>query len=242
VNARIKAVARKELREFRRNKLVIFTMAILPLFFIAVPLASVLALPQGTAQSTVKAVVGSALLGFFLMPLILPTVIAGYAVVGERDQGTLEPVLTTPVRRSELLMGKALAAIVPATGVAYVLFAIFLTLVATLSSHDVEHVALNPALFVPVIVFIPLLATFSIWVGLAISARSSDVRVAQQLAALAMLPMVGVLWLFAFGVIAPTLGVAIGGAAILIALDLGAWRIVSALFDPERLLTRYGAS
>ena len=242
MNARVKAVARKEFREFRRNKLVVFTMAVLPLFFIAVPLASVLAIPPDTPVQTVKAVVGSALLGFFLMPLILPTVISGYAVVGERDQGTLEPVLTTPVTRSELLIGKAIAAVVPATGVAYALFTLFLVLVATVASHNAVTVALNPELFIPVILFIPLLALFSIWVGLAISARSSDVRVAQQLSALAMLPMVGILWLFAFSVIAPTLTVAIGGAALLIALDLGAWRIVSAMFDPERLLTRHGSS
>jgi hypothetical protein len=75
---------------------------------------------------------------------------------------------------------------------------------------------------------------------LAISAHSSDVRVAQQLSALAMLPLVGVLWLFAFQVIAPTLTVAVAAAAVLVGLDLVAWRIVSALFDRERLLTRYG--
>jgi ABC-2 type transport system permease protein len=93
---------------------------------------------------------------------------------------------------------------------------------------------------VAIALFTPLLAAFSIWVGLAISSRSSDVRVAQQLSALAMLPMVGVLWLFAFGVIAPTVTVAVAGAVMLAVLDLGAWRIVSVLFDRERLLARYG--
>ena len=242
MNVRVRAVVRKELREFRRNKFVVFTMAVLPLFFIALPLAGVLAIKPGTASSTVTSVVGSALLGFFLMPLILPTVIAGYAVVGEREQGTLEPVLTTPVRREEIVLGKALAAIVPSTGVAYALFTLFVVLVLLFSEHQVVSLVWQPAVVATIVVFTPLLATFSIWVGIAISARSSDVRAAQQLSALAMFPMIGVLWLFAFRVIAPTLVVAAIGAVVLVALDAGAWKIVSRLFDRERLVTRYGGS
>jgi ABC-type Na+ efflux pump permease subunit len=242
VNQRIGAVVRKEFKEFRRNKLVVITMAVLPFFFIAFPVVGVLAVTAETPLDAIKGIVGGALFGFFFVPLILPTVIAGYAVVGERDQGTLEPVLTTPVRHEELLIGKALAAIAPATGIAYLLFALFLTVVRLFAVHAAVSVVFASDVVVPVVLFTPLLATFSIWVGLAISARSSDVRVAQQLAALAMLPMLGVVSLFAFGVIAPTIWVALAGGVVLAMLDLGAWRIVSGLFDRERLLTRYGGS
>ena len=242
MNTRVRAVVRKELREFRRNKLVIVTMAALPMVFIAVPLAGVLAIKPGTDPGAIKAAVGSALLGFFLVPLMLPTVIAGYSVVGEREQGTLEPVLTTPVRREELLVGKALAAIGPSTAMGYALFALFLIVVQLFARPAVVSLVRDPAVVVTIALFTPLLAAFSIWVGMAISARSSDVRVAQQLSALAILPVVGVLWLFAFRVIAPTLAVAVEGAGLLAVLDLGAWKIVSAMFDRERLLTRYGGS
>ncbi len=43
--------------------------------------------------------------------------VAAYAVVGERQQGTLEPVLTTPVRREEFLLGRALASFVVSLGI-----------------------------------------------------------------------------------------------------------------------------
>ena len=240
MNVRVRAVVRKELREFSRNKFVVITMAVLPLVFVALPLAGVLAIKPATDSATVTSVVGSALLAFFLMPLILPTVIAGYAVVGEREQGTLEPVLTTPVRREELLIGKALAATLPTATMAYALFALFVIVVRLFAVGEVVSLVLQPAIVVAIALFAPLLAAFSIWVGLAISARSSDIRVAQQLAALAMLPMVGVVWLFAFRVVTPTLTVAVAGALLLAFLDLGAWRIVSSFFDRERLLTRYG--
>jgi ABC-2 type transport system permease protein len=113
-------------------------------------------------------------------------------------------------------------------------------MVELFADSSVVSLVVEPAVIVAIALFTPLLAAFSIWVGLAISARSSDVRVAQQLAALAMLPMIGVLWLFAFRVVEPTLPVAIAGVALLVVLDLAAWRVVSSLFDRERLLTRYG--
>jgi ABC-type Na+ efflux pump permease subunit len=240
VNSRIMSVFRKELRDFRRNKFVVGTMIALPLFFILLPIGNVLSVKAGTADAAVKSVVGGASLTFFLVPLILPTVIAGYAVIGEREQETLEPVLTTPVRESELLIGKALSAVVPSVLIAYGMFAIYVILVRAFAVQQVIDIVWRPAEFLAVTLFAPLLSLFSIWVGLAFSARSSDVRVAQQLSGLAMLPMLGLLALFTFQVVSPTVEVAIIGAIGLIAIDSVAWRVVSAMFDRERLLTRYG--
>jgi ABC-2 type transport system permease protein len=242
VNPRIRAVFRKELRDFRRNKFVVYTMVALPLFFILLPIGNVLSMKAGQADAAIKSVVGGASLTFFLVPLILPTVIAGYAVIGEREQSTLEPVLSTPVRESELLIGKALSAVVPSVSIAYGMFAIYVILVHAFAIQQVVDIVWRPAQFLAVILFAPLLSLFSIWVGLAFSARSSDVRVAQQLSGLAMLPMLGLLALFTFQVVSPTVEVAIIGAVGLILVDAVAWRVVSAMFDRERLLTRYGKS
>jgi ABC-2 type transport system permease protein len=242
MNQRIRAVFSKELRDFRRNKFVVGTMIVLPLVLIVIPIGNILGIKAGTPEAQIRAIVGGASLTFFLVPLILPTVIAGYAVVGEREQGTLEPVLTTPVSGGELLMGKALAAIVPTVSIAYGLYLVYALVIRTSATHAVVDLVWQPAQGLAVILFAPLLATFSIWVGLAISARSSDVRVAQQLAALAMLPVLGLTALFTFRVISPTVTVAVVGAILLVVVDAVAWRVVSAMFDRERILTRYGRS
>jgi ABC-2 type transport system permease protein len=242
LNPRIRAVFRKELRDFRRNKFVVGTMVALPLIFVLVPIGNVLSIKAGTDEATVKGVVASASLMFFFVPLILPTVIAGYGVIGEREQSTLEPVLTTPVTESELLIGKALSAVVPSVAIAYAMFAVFALLVHAFAVQQVVDLVWQPAQFLAVVLFAPLLALFSIWVGLAFSARSSDVRVAQQLSGLSMMPMLGLLALFAFRVVSPTVQVAFIGAVVLVLIDAFAWRVVSAMFDRERLLTRYGKS
>ncbi|HVH54487.1 MAG TPA: hypothetical protein VNA32_10210, partial [Actinomycetota bacterium] len=81
------------------------------------------------------------------------------------------------------------------------------------------------------------LATWSVWVGIAISARSTDPRTEGQLALLASLPTVAVTSLLAFTAIPTTLAVALGlGVTLLALIGLGA-RFASALFDRERLIT-----
>jgi ABC-type Na+ efflux pump permease subunit len=177
-----------------------------------------------------------------LVPLVLPTVMAGYAVIGEREQGTLESVLTTPVLAKELLLGKALAAVVPSVAISYALALTFALLARAVATPVVVHLVWQPSQLAAILLFAPLTSTFSIWVGLAVSVRVNDIRVAQQLSFLAMLPMLGLIALFTFRVISPSVTVALAGAAILIVIDRFAWRLVSAVFDRERLLTRYGRS
>jgi len=87
------------------------------------------------------------------------------------------------------------------------------------------------------LLFTPLLAGWSIWVGIAISARSVDVRAAQQLGMFASLPPIGIAALMTFNVITPTLGLALGLAAALLIVDVLGWRAVAAMFDRERLIT-----
>jgi ABC-2 type transport system permease protein len=72
---------------------------------------------------------------------------------------------------------------------------------------------------------------------MAISVKASEVRVAQQLGTLASFPPVGVIVLLAIGVIHPTLMVAVLFAVGLLAIDWRALRIVSGMFDRERLVT-----
>jgi ABC-2 type transport system permease protein len=87
------------------------------------------------------------------------------------------------------------------------------------------------------LIFTPLLAAWSIWVGIALSSRASDPRTAQQFSILASLPIVAITSLIAFEVIPATLRVAfLFGIALLVLIRVG-WRVASALFDRERLIT-----
>ena len=87
------------------------------------------------------------------------------------------------------------------------------------------------------LVFIPLLGGWAIWAGLAISARATDTRVAQQLATLVSLPPVAVAALMSFQVISPTFTVAAALVGGLLMIDSLACFAVARLFNRERLIT-----
>ena len=231
---RIQAIFRKELQEYRRNGFIIATMATIPLGIVIFPLIEVLALPASAASALLN---GDPLVILLGIPAIVPSVVAAYAVVGEREQGTLEPVLTTPIRREELLLAKALAALVPSLAVAYAMYAFFLICTKLFAQPSVASAVLQGPDLLAQVLFTPLIAAWSIWIGIAISTRTRDARVAQQLGALAGLPVLLIAYLIAFNVIHATLVLALGVAAALLVLDGLGWRLVSAAFNRERLIT-----
>src|SRR4029077_12597350 len=235
---RLSAVLRKELREYRRSPFIVGTMAVLPLVFLIEPLIVIFRLGPSVGANAVDKAVGSTFLLLLIAPALLPAVIAAYSVVGEREQGTLEPLLTTPLRREELLLDKALGVVAPAVVIAYVLFAV----VQISARLFATNAAVVPALgqgphILAEILFAPLLAGWSIWVGIGISTRASDVRVAQQLGTLSSIPPLAVVALVAFNVFTPSVTLAVIFAVVLLVADVILFRIVSALFDRERLIT-----
>jgi ABC-type Na+ efflux pump permease subunit len=236
---RVRAVVRKELREYRRKRSIVVTMAVLPIIFLIQPTLAVFLAPAVSDDTYYRV----PLLLLLLISVIMPSTLAAYSVVGEREQGTLEPLLTTPIRRQEFIAGKAAAVMIPSVAVSYSVFALFLGVVRLFAKPATSTAVFHqgPALLA-LVLFTPLLAGWAVVVGMAISVRAGEVRVAQQLGTLASFPPFAVVVLFAVGVIHPTLGVAILFAVGLLAIDLRALRIVAKMFDRERLVTGTSAA
>jgi ABC-type transport system involved in multi-copper enzyme maturation permease subunit len=231
------AIFRKELRDYRRNRFVILAMAFFPLLFVILPTIQILLINASTSSAKLDAHIGLSLLYMLMIPAMVPSVLAAYCIVGEREQGTLEPVLITPIHREEFLVGKALAVLVPTLAIAYLVFGIFLGVAAIFAQPSAASAVFEGSHLLVQLLFTPLLAGWSIWAGIAISARSADVRAAQQLGILASLPPLVIVALMSFNVIVPTLGLALGLAGALLIVDALGWRAVAAMFDRERLIT-----
>ncbi len=234
---RVGAILRKELRDYRRNRFVILTMAVLPLIFVTLPTISLFTIKVSVTSARLDTRIGLSLLYLLVIPAIVPSALAAYSVVGEREQATLEAVLITPIRREEFLVGKALAALIPALAVAYSIFGIFLAAAALFARPGVASAVFQGSHLLIQLLFTPLLAGWSIWVGIAISARSADVRVAQQLGVFASLPPLAIVALITLNVIPVSTALALGLAGALLLVDGLGWRAVAAMFDRERLVT-----
>jgi ABC-type transport system involved in multi-copper enzyme maturation permease subunit len=231
---RIRAIFGKELGEYRHNGNIVYAMVILPIVFLIQPLIQIFILPR-SASATLHH--EHFLVYMLAIPALVPAALASYAIVGERLQGTLEPLLTTPIRREEVLLGKALAAFVPALAVSYGVFALFVAVVELFAEPGIASGLMQGPDLLAQVLFTPLLAAWSIWIGIAVSARCRDPRTAGQLAILVSLPSVAVTSLIAFNVIPTPVPVAISLGAGLLVLDRLGWRFAAVLFDRERLIT-----
>jgi ABC-type Na+ efflux pump permease subunit len=235
---RVLAVVRKELRDYRRKRSIVVTMAVLPLVFLLQPVLTVFLIAANTARSTLDQTLVLPLLYLLLIPTIMPSTLSAYTVVGEREQGTLEPLLTTPIRQQEFILGKATAVMIPALLLSYTVFGIFLAVVALFAKPVVASAFFHQGgVLLALFLLTPLVAGWAIVVGMAISVRASEVRVAQQLGTLASFPPIGIIALLAVGVLHPTFAVALEVAAGLLVADLLALRIIFGMFNRERLVT-----
>lgn len=232
--ARVAAVTRKELRDYRRNGNAIYAMAILPLIFIVQPVIEILTLSSSSSAALRHEHTLIYMLG---IPALVPAALASYAVVGERVQGTLEPLLTTPIRREELVLGKALAAFIPSVVIAYLVFGIFAAIVAGFAAPGVAAGLFHGRALAVQLGFTPLIVAWSIWIGIAVSARSHDIRAAAQVSILVSLPTVAVTSLLAFNVLPATLPAGVAFAVGLTLLDRLGWSLASSALDRERLIT-----
>ena len=230
---RIRAIFRKELRDYRRNNSIVVAMVILPLIFLIQPLVQIFSLSASSAGTLAHKVPLLYMLG---IPALVPAALAASTVVTERQLGTLEPVLTTPIRRDELLLAKALAVLAPGLAVSYGVFLVSALAIELFADPAVASAVLRGPELLAQALFTPLVAAWSIWVGIAISSRTRDTRVAQQLSMLASLPMVLVAALIAVDVIHASAGLAFALGAALVLFDVQGWRIVSPMLDRERLI------
>ena len=235
---RVRAVVRKELRDFRRKRSIVVTMCILPLLFLVEPVATIFLVTPTTSGAALQKSLILPIVYLLLIPTIMPSTLAAYTVVGEREQGTLEPLLTTPIRQQEFLLGKATSVMVPTLALSYTVFALFLATVRLFANPVVASAVFHDSpIILALFLFAPLMAGWGIVVGMAVSVRATEVRVAQQLGVLASFPPISVIVLLAVGVVSPTFSVALEFAVGLLVTDALLLRFVSGMFDRERLVT-----
>jgi ABC-2 type transport system permease protein len=127
---------------------------------------------------------------YLLVGVILASGSAALALVREKEQRTLEPILATPLRDRELLLAKLFAAVGPAMLVAW-----GTTLAGSLAGAIVgrwrtgQWILPTAGNWVAWLLLGPALATFAALLGLRASARFTDVPGATQFTGLVVVPL-----------------------------------------------------
>ena len=233
----VRALVRKELREYRHHRMIVLTATILPIAFLFLPVMNLVLYDADRAIGGVDFAVGQAMFCFFLTPVIIPATMAAYSVIGERDQGTLEPMLTLPMDDREFLAGKVLAIVLPAVGATWLIFSIYYVMVLAVVGEPVRGAAMDPTWVFAMLLMAPLMAVFSTLTGMAFSARSKDVRVAEHLSGLVLLPSMFPILLVVTNAIPATVLTWLVLAGVVGLVDAGLWRVALRAFERERAIS-----
>jgi ABC-2 type transport system permease protein len=127
---------------------------------------------------------------FMIMPVAIPVTIAAYSIVGEKTNRSLEPLLATPITTVELIVAKIVAAAVPALGATWLGFTIYVIALYFMTPAHIFQTILDPMWWLAIFILGPLFTLLAISVAIMISSRVSDPRVAEQISALVILPVV----------------------------------------------------
>ena len=176
---------------------------------------------------------------FLLMPAYVPLAIATFSIIGEKQSRSLEAVLATPIRTTELLAGKTIASLLPGALTGWVTYIVFITLASVVYGSRLFGVVTDGSWLAGVFVLGPAIGLVSTVAGVIVSARVSDPRVGQQIGGVVIVPLVAVGILQATGTLLVgaagylALALIVGGFGLL-GLRVGAW-----LFGRESILTRW---
>jgi ABC-2 type transport system permease protein len=261
---KIKTIIRKEWAEVFKNRMVIFIVAFLPLLMTAIPLVILYStrgtasasevttqLPSAMSQTMCPSglsgadcfqvfMVSEFLMLFMIVPVAIPVTIAAYSIVGEKTTRSLEPLLATPITTFELLVGKCLAAVIPAVLATYAAFGIF----AAGSWLIVANKALLTALLdvrwlIAIFIVGPLLAVMAVAFALMVSSRVNDPRVAEQVSMVIIVPVLAGFFGQIAGLFVLNRQIISIVAVIMLLLDVLMVFLATRIFRREQILTRW---
>jgi len=261
---KVKVIIRKEWAEVFKNRMVLFTVAFLPLLMTAIPLAILFGVRGEAGMEEMSAtdipaqfnafcppalsggecfqvfLVSQFMVMFMIITLAIPAPIAAYSIIGEKTTRSLEPLLATPITTLELLLGKSLAALIPAVVATFAAFAIFAVGAALIvPNRSVLLALLDARWLIAVFVAGPLLALLAVIFGIMVSSRVNDPRVAEQLSALLIVPLLGLFFGQLAGLFVLNRSLILWITAVLLALDAVAVYLAVQLFQRETILTRW---
>jgi ABC-2 type transport system permease protein len=174
-----------------------------------------------------------------LAPVAASMSVAAYTVIGEKQARTLEPLLATPITTFELLSAKVLGALIPAVALTFASFVVYGLGMALFTHAGAVRVLLAPRSLSMVFVLGPLAALAALQLAVCVSSRVNDARSAQQIGALIILPLAGLLVGQLTGSVALTGRLIAAFAVVLVALNAVLIRVGIELFDRESILTRW---
>lgn len=208
---------KKDLQDIRQNGYVLYSLLFVPIILAVIGIlgtvGTILALGPNAANTTGvdTSTIFSSM--FVLIPAIMTTLIGSTSVVLEKNNRSLEPLLATPITDTEFFAGKALAPLIPGVLISYLSYAIFIVATDALTFGKLGYFMFPTILtYIQMFFLVPVVGMLGTFASLIVSSRTKDIRAAQQLSSLVVLPVLILVYIPLFA----------AGADILINMVLGA--------------------
>jgi ABC-2 type transport system permease protein len=239
-------IASKEFSTFRRKKGIFYSVIIFPLFVsIGLPLLihyvlASIGIPSAEELSGILILVNSFAFFFIIGAASLPTAIASYSIVGEKQEQSLEPLLATPTTDGEILLGKSIGALFPPLVAIWIGAVIFMGLIDYYLFGLLGYPYYpNAVIAVIMLLLVPLSAITAVEVSVIISARVNDVRTAQQLGSLIVIPFALIYVMGEINAFPLTVLYLLILAALILVVDIGLFYVSVSTFRRDEILTKW---
>lgn len=234
-------IARKDLGIVRKKKSILYATVILPLILsIALPALMWYVEQRRGSISAIQPLLHAFPFIFVIIGGFIPAGIASYSIVGEKVEKSLEPLLSTPATDGEILVGKSLAALIPALISAYIGLSVFMVLADAVTFGQLGYLYYpNSTIAVIIAVVVPLAILISVGFNVIISSKVSDVRTATQLGALGILPFAVIYLASEIGIISLDTDALLYISLVLLVVALVLLYLSKATFRREEILTKW---
>lgn len=227
-------IARRAALEALRDRMtlgvsIVLSLAI-PVVVVLLELAPRLERSGGVAGDDLATTIAAYLLGVGLLPASGSIGIAAGLFAGEREQGTLLPLLAAPASNRAIFAGKVFGAVLPALLFAGLADATYLAEVWLWLGADVFR-SLPLALSLAMVALVPAEAVLGAAVASLVSSRVRTYQSAQMLSGLVLYPVMAALFLLAvrmqqwgaLGLVATILAIVLLDALVIV-VSAATWR------------------
>ena len=177
---------------------------------------------------------------FVIIPATLPTIIASYSIVGEKNNRSLEPILATPTTDAEILAGKILSSFIPSMGSTLIAFFSGAILIDVAFFYLLGYLPLPTLNWILVITLLaPTASLMSILALVLVSSKVTDVRAAQQIGGFVIMPVIILMLGVISGFIFLSPFTIILFSIFYSCIDLGLFYFAKSIFNREDILTKW---
>ena len=238
-------ISARDFKIFRRVKNVWYSIIVFPVVIsVLFPVILEYLAFRGSHGLAAPAVLPNLLTSFSFFLVIgaayVPLGIASYSIVGEKVEKSLEPLLATPLTDGEILLGKAISAVIPTLIAMYAAAAVFMVGIDEVTFGTLGYYYFpNWNIATLLLVLMPVAIVMSVLFAVFVSSRVNDVRSASSFGIFILFPLLAIYLLSETSVITLDVNTLLVISGVLLAVDVALFLVSTKTFRREEILTKW---